>query len=50
MQKFDFLVIESDRSRVDAVMSALAAGEILVRPHREGSARGVAFGARHGGW
>ena len=29
--------------RNDAVLSALAAGEILVRPHREGTARSVAF-------
>jgi len=31
------------RERNDAVVSALAAGEILVRPHREGTARTVAF-------
>ena len=29
--------------RNDAVLSALAAGEILVRPHRDGTARSVAF-------
>jgi predicted nucleic acid-binding protein len=29
--------------RNDAVLSALAAGEILVRPHRAGTARSVAF-------
>jgi len=33
--------VRGDRN--DAVLSAIAAGEILVRPHREGTARSVAF-------